>query len=57
MTAEKATKLGHDPTFACFVDTRLGARFAGNDFSQFGRTEVEETQGYVIICRRQIARQ
>ena len=26
-----------------------------NVFSHFGRTEVNETQGYVIICHRQIA--
>ena len=60
MTAEKATKLGHDQVTrleACFVvillifDNLFSCIFRmrdGNDFSQFGRTEVNETQGYAI---------
>ena len=62
MTAEKATKLGHDQVTrleACFVvillifDNLFSCIFRmrdGNDFSQFGRTEVNETQGYAICC-------
>ena len=59
MTAEKPTKLGHDQVAreACFVVVLLIFNNLsvvilhikdGNDFSEFGRTEVNETQGYSI---------
>ena len=59
MTAEKPTKLGHDQVTreACFVVVlyifnNLSVVILhikdGNDFSEFGRTEVNETQGYSI---------
>ena len=71
MTAEKDAKLGHDQVMRLafsfvlfcrrFVDIQQSFSWKfcikdGNDFSKFGRTEVNETQGYAIICRRQIAR-
>ena len=58
MTAEKATKLGHDQvTRLCrrFVDIQqsfscIFRRRDGNHFCQFGEPELNETQGYATVA-------